>query len=165
MDKSHKFLIEDVRIKEKNEIRERIRELPEFLKAEGMLIFIFEALGTFFLAYGVCVSEYLLPFSSKLIPNIYWTFFISCYLFLGISAAAPFTGGHVNPAVTVGLVWNGMCESRKILTYIFSQLVGAFIGVFICTSLRYLDYNVFGHSAEVYAVVPTQSDILLDGFS
>jgi glycerol uptake facilitator-like aquaporin len=73
-------------------------------------------------------------------------------LFLGIAAAAPFTGGHVNPAVTVGLTWSGLCESRKVLTYIVSQLVGAFVGVFICTKLLDLDYNCFGHSAEIYSL-------------
>jgi glycerol uptake facilitator-like aquaporin len=73
-----------------------------------MVIFIFEALGTFFLAYGVCSTQYLNPNSNK-VPNIFWTFFVSCYLFLGISASAPFTGGHVNPAVTVGLTSCGLC--------------------------------------------------------
>ncbi len=92
---------------------------------------MFEAVGTFFLAYGVCATQYLVP-TSTMVPNIYWTFFVSAFLFLGIAASGPFTGGHINPAVTVGLTLSGLCESRKVLTYIFSQLVGAFIGVFIC---------------------------------
>jgi glycerol uptake facilitator-like aquaporin len=71
-----------------------------------MIIFMFEGIGTFFLAYGVCYTQYLV---SSVVPNIYWTFFVSCYLFLGIAAAAPFTGGHVNPAVTVGLTLSGLC--------------------------------------------------------
>lgn len=96
-----------------------------------MTIFIFEAIGTMFLAYGVNTTQYLLP-TSQMVSNPYWTFYVSCFLFFGIAASAPFTGGHVNPAVTIGITSSGLCESRKVLTYIISQLVGAFIGVFLC---------------------------------
>lgn len=61
-----------------------------------------------FLAYGVNATQYIVP-TSKLIPNIYWTFFVSAFLYFGIAAAGPFTGGHVNPAVTIGVTSSGLC--------------------------------------------------------
>lgn len=115
-----------------------------------------------FLAYGVNATQYLNP-TSKMVPNPYWTFFVSCFLYLGIAAAAPFTGGHVNPAVTIGVTSSGLCEGRKVLTYIFSQLCGAFIGVFVCTSLIVVVFTFFNHSAQVYEVEPSIRDIILDG--
>ena len=115
-----------------------------------MTIFLFEGLGTLVFLYGINASQYLTPTSSQ-VPNIYWTFFVSAFLFFGIAIAAPFTGGHINPAVTIGLAKSQLCESSKILTYIVSQLGGAFAGVFICTYFNILVYNLFGHSAQIYS--------------
>lgn len=155
--------MESIRENEKNEIKARIKDLPASFRSEGMTIFIFEAIGTMFLAYGVNATQYLTP-SSHMVPNPYWTFFVSCFLYFGIAAAAPFTGGHVNPAVTIGVTSSGLCEGRKVLTYVFSQLCGAFIGVFLCTrSLTFLVYSFFHHSAQIYETEPSVRDIILDG--
>ena len=95
---------------EKAEIRKKISEMPQIFKNENFTIMFFEALGTLILAYGICVSQYSHPIDQHQ-PNPYWTFLISCFLYLGISAAAPFTGGHINPSVTIGTIVAGI--SRK----------------------------------------------------
>lgn len=55
-------------------------------------IFFFEMTGTMLLTYGVVCSD---------IEGCPTDFFIACSLFLAISWAGEFTGGHVNPAVTL----------------------------------------------------------------
>lgn len=116
---------------EKAEIRQKIQDLPPLFKNQNIIIFCFEALGTLILAYGICVSQYKHPISRGE-PNPYWTFLISCFLYLGISVAAPFTGGHINPSVTIGTTVAGISNKEKLLMYIVSQVFGALVGVFIC---------------------------------
>ena len=119
---------------EKQEISQKIKEMPQILRNPNVIIFIFEGLGTLVLAYGIAVSQYLHPISRHE-PNPYWTFLISCFLYLAISIAAPFTGGHINPSVTIGLMTAGLGNKSKIGWYILSQLCGALLGVFICNDI------------------------------
>jgi aquaporin NIP len=46
---------------------------------------------------------------------------IMIYVFAGIS------GAHFNPAVTIGFVGASLFKTKKIIGYIFAQLIGAFI--------------------------------------
>ena len=75
------------------------------------MIFFFEALGTIVLAYGISVSQYKHPIKRG-IPNPYMTFLVSCFLYMGIAIAAPFTGGHLNPSVTIGLTVAGLSKAK-----------------------------------------------------
>ena len=122
---------------EKADIRSRIKSMPPIFKNQNAVICLFECLGTFVLAYGICVSQYQHPIKNGE-PNPYWTFLISCFLYFAISISAPFTGGHCNPSVTVGTTVAGICNRHKILLYIGSQLVGAFLGVFLCKNMSHI---------------------------
>lgn len=103
-------------------------------KNHRFIIFLFEALGTAILAYGISVSQYKHPIKREE-PNPFMTFLVSCFLYLGIAIAAPFTGGHLNPSVTAGVTAAGLSEKKEILFYMVSQIFGALLGVLICKKL------------------------------
>ncbi|MFH1475140.1 MAG: MIP/aquaporin family protein [Chloroflexota bacterium] len=57
-------------------------------------------------------------------------------VFIGVVVAGPFSGAHINPAVTFGLVVNtvlsgGTLDFALFITYIAGQMVGAMIGAFL----------------------------------
>ena len=47
---------------------------------------------------------------------------------IGVYAAAPISGAHINPAVTIGLAAIGKFPWAMVVPYIIAQLIGAFIG-------------------------------------
>lgn len=61
---------------------------------------------------------------------------------VAVFVAGPFSGAHINPAVTIALASIGMTAWADVPTYIAGQFVGAFIGAV----LVYLSY--LGHWAE-----------------
>ncbi len=52
-----------------------------------------------------------------------------------ISALGHISGGHFNPAVTVGVLAGGKIETNKAVSYIFAQLAGGVVAGFL---LRYI---------------------------
>lgn len=46
-------------------------------------------------------------------------------VFAAVSATAGVSGGHLNPAVTVGLAVAGRVEAKAVLPYVLAQIVGA----------------------------------------
>jgi MIP family channel proteins len=97
-----------------------------------------EALGTFFLTFvggsAICMDAYM-----KL-PGVAPATGIVGFGLLGIALAhglalmvavymaAGKSGGHINPAVTVGLWSIGKINASRMLTYVAMQLIGAVIG-------------------------------------
>ena len=87
-----------------------------------------EFFGTFWLTFGGCGSAVL----AAAYPNL-------GIGFLGVSAAFGLTvltmayavghisGGHFNPAVTLGLWSAGRCANRHVLPYIVAQVIGAIL--------------------------------------
>jgi glycerol uptake facilitator protein len=49
-------------------------------------------------------------------------------VFIGAFCAAPFSGAHLNPAVTLAMVIAGKLETAKFAGYIFAQMLGAIVG-------------------------------------
>lgn len=109
----------------------KTKKVPAFLKNKLYTIVFFELLGTLILSFGICVTEYKHPISDK-IENIFWTFLISCFNFFAISVSGPFSGGHVNPAVTVGLSKAKISKSKRVAAYFCSQIFGALLGALLC---------------------------------
>jgi len=52
-------------------------------------------------------------------------------VFTGILIAAPFSGAHLNPAVTLALVIAGKFQLEKLPLYFCAQLLGAMFGAFL----------------------------------
>ncbi|WP_297765573.1 MIP/aquaporin family protein [uncultured Muriicola sp.] len=55
-----------------------------------------------------------------------WAFAV----FVGVVVAAPYSGAHINPAVTIGLAVAGSFEWSEVPSYLLAQLLGAMLGAF-----------------------------------
>lgn len=60
-------------------------------------------------------------------------------VFVGVSIAAPYSGAHLNPAVSVGLAMAGQFEWSEVLPYSLMQMLGAIVGASL-TWLMYKDH-------------------------
>lgn len=49
-------------------------------------------------------------------------------VFIGVVVAGPYSGAHLNPAVTIGLAIGGSFPMNQMLSYIVAQLLGAAVG-------------------------------------
>jgi glycerol uptake facilitator protein len=52
-------------------------------------------------------------------------------VFVGVVIATPYSGAHLNPAVTIGLAIAGKFSWAKVLPFIIAQLIGSVIGAFL----------------------------------
>jgi glycerol uptake facilitator-like aquaporin len=80
------------------------------------------------LTYGICISIYHHPIKDK-IKDPSSDLFISCFFYFALSVAAPFTGGHMNPAVTITL--NQITKNKNIIPYFLGQFIGAFLAAIL----------------------------------
>lgn len=60
-------------------------------------------------------------------------------VFVGVVFATPFSGAHLNPAVTIGLAVTGKFLWAEVPGYIIAQIVGAMLGSFL-TYVVYRDH-------------------------
>lgn len=60
-------------------------------------------------------------------------------VFAGVTIAAPYSGAHLNPAVTIALALAKKFSWTKVLPYIAAQLAGAMLGSFLVW-LQYRDH-------------------------
>jgi glycerol uptake facilitator protein len=60
-------------------------------------------------------------------------------VYVGVVFATPYSGAHLNPAVTLGLAMAGKFAWAKVTPYILAQLIGSIIGAVI-TGLVYRDH-------------------------
>lgn len=67
-------------------------------------------------------------------------------VFVGVFVAAPFSGAHLNPAVTLGLVLVGKFPLASMPGYVLAQLWGAMLGAFLVwvTYKRHFDITEDG---------------------
>ena len=52
-------------------------------------------------------------------------------VFVGVVIAAPYSGAHLNPAVTIGLAIAGKFAWTKVISFIVAQIIGAMMGSFL----------------------------------
>ncbi|GGD53067.1 MIP/aquaporin family protein [Muriicola marianensis] len=62
--------------------------------------------------------------SGWLVITTAWAFAV----FVGVVVAGPYSGAHINPAVTIGLAVSGLFEWTDVPSYLLAQLLGAMIG-------------------------------------
>ena len=129
-----------------DKIKENLEIKPLAMEALGVTMIVFygglawayEAYATFQRAYPIdkdgqaVVKSYLvLPFISintSMIANGCINFFLMSVL---TWIAAPISGGHLNPAVTVGHIITKNIELIKGLLYIAAQLAGSLLGALL----------------------------------
>jgi aquaporin Z len=91
-----------------------------------------ELLGTFWLVFGGCGSAVL----AAAFPNV-GIGLVGVSLAFGLTvvtmayAVGYITGGHFNPAVTIGLVVSGKFKAQGILPYIVAQVIGAVLAAWV----------------------------------
>lgn len=60
-------------------------------------------------------------------------------VFVGVVIAGPYSGAHLNPAVSISLALIGKLSWAKVPVYILAQFIGAFLGTFLVW-LTYKDH-------------------------
>lgn len=114
-----------------------------------------ELIGTFFLVFcgvGAAVSDLYRTGTVGLLGIAVAN---GVALAIGISATMAASGGHVNPAVTIGLWSVGRIDAVKATQYVVSQLVGAVIAVL---AIKMLYPEVAGQIA-IYGAPRLASDV------
>jgi aquaporin Z len=86
---------------------------------------IAEAIGTFFLVVAVIGTAL---FTSSFTGPLGVALAIGLVVLVGAYAFGPISGGHFNPAVTLGVAAAGRLPWRDVLPYIGAQLVGGIAG-------------------------------------
>ncbi len=88
--------------------------------------YIVELIGTFFLVLTVGMTAVYAPGAGAMAP-----FAIGMVLAVMIFAGGPISGGHFNPAVTVGVWLRGACPAKDVGPYIAAQAIGAVIAALV----------------------------------
>ena len=92
---------------------------------------IFEFLGTMILILmgdGVCANVSLEKSKAKGAGWVVVTFAWGLAVMCGVFVAGPYTGAHLNPAVSVGLALAGSFSWDLVIPYIIAQMLGGFVG-------------------------------------
>jgi aquaporin Z len=88
-----------------------------------------ELIGTFWLVLGGCGSAVLAAaFPEVGIGLVGVSLAFGLTVLTGAYALGPISGGHFNPAVTVGLWAGGRFPAGQVLPYVGAQLVGGIVG-------------------------------------
>lgn len=80
-------------------------------------------------------------------------------LAIAVTVAMNVSGGHINPAVTVGLWSIGRIGSRKAGLYVVAQLLGAIVAAF---ALKWL-FPTMAAQVQQYGALKLASDVTLAG--
>jgi glycerol uptake facilitator protein len=102
-------------------------------------IFMAEVFGTMILILlgdGVVAGVLLAKSKANNAGWVVITFAWAFAVFAGVVVAGPFSGAHLNPAVTLGIYANDMLAGKEIDvalfgTYIAGEMIGAMIGAFL----------------------------------
>lgn len=105
-------------------------------------IFVAELVGTFILVLlgdGVVANVLLNKTKGQDSGWIVITTGWGLAVFLAVIVAGPFSGAHINPAYTLGVLANGQELPASVFTYLSGQMVGAFLGA-VVVWLSYLSH-------------------------
>lgn len=94
-------------------------------KPEIMKKFLVEFIGTFFLVLTIG-STVIVPGAGSLAPLA-----IGAALMIMVYAGGHISGGHYNPAVTLGVFLRGKCPATDVLPYWIAQLVGGILAAVV----------------------------------
>ncbi len=80
-------------------------------------------------------------------------------VFTGVFIAAPFSGAHLNPAVTIALVLAGKFAASSMPVYFLAQLLGAMLGAFIVWVAYRKHFEATSDPDAILAVFATSPNI------
>ena len=103
-----------------------------------------EILGTFLLVLmgaGVCANTALNGTYGKGAGWVVVTFGWGLGVFAGVSVAGPYSGAHINPAVTLGLAVAGKFGWAAVPGYVLGQMLGAMLGALVVWLCYYDHYR------------------------
>ena len=106
-----------------------------------------ELIGTFWLVLGGCGSAVLAAsFGNVGIGLLGVSLAFGLTVVTGAYALGPISGGHFNPAVSVGLWAGGRFPGNRLLPYIAAQVVGAIVaaGVLYCIASGKAGFDLSG---------------------
>jgi aquaporin Z len=93
---------------------------------------IAEFLGTFWLTFGGCGSAVLAAAYPQLgIGFLGVALAFGLTVLTGVYAVGHISGGHFNPAVTIGLCTSGRTPTQYVLPYIVIQVAAAIAAAFV----------------------------------
>lgn len=110
-----------------------------------MTPFIAEILGTFLLILlgnGVVANVVLNGTKGHNSGWIVITTGWALAVYTGVLVAGPYSGAHLNPAVTISLAIGGVFAWSLVPTYIFAQLLGAMLGAFVVWMIHQDHYKI-----------------------
>lgn len=93
--------------------------------------YIYEFFGTFILVLlgnGVVANSLLTKSKGEGAGWLAITFGWGFAVFLAVTVSAPYSGAHINPAVTIGLAMANLFDWALVPGYVISQIFGGFIG-------------------------------------
>jgi glycerol uptake facilitator protein len=76
-------------------------------------------------------------------------------VFVGVVVAGPYSGAHLNPAVTIALAIAGKFAWANVVPYIIAQFAGACIGAFLVWVMYYDHFKRTNDPASILAVFCT----------
>ncbi len=96
-----------------------------------MKSYIVEFIGTFFLLFviGLCVIE---PGGAGAMAPLA----IGTILMVMVYAGGHISGGHYNPAVTLGVWMRGKCETKDVPFYMVAQILGASLASLLAVKIK-----------------------------
>ncbi len=83
-------------------------------------------------------------------------------VYVGVVVATPYSGAHLNPAVSIGLAMAGEFPWADVPSYIIAQLIGAMMGAFLVWSMYREHFKVTldkGSKKAVFCTAPAIRNI------
>jgi len=127
-----------------------------------MTPFIAEVLGTFLLILlgnGVVANVVLKQTkghgSGWMVITTGWALAV----YTGVLVAGPYSGAHLNPAVTISLAVSGLFDWSLVASYIIAQFMGAMLGTFVVWIMHIDHYKITDDRDMVMATFCTSPAI------
>ena len=136
-----------------------------------MTPFISEIVGTFLLILMGCGVNANVSLQKTYGSSSGWIVITTGWalaVYTGVVVAGPYSGAHLNPAVTVGLALAGEFSIYDVPGYLMAQLVGAMLGAFIVWILNKKHFDATEEGATkrgVFCTAPAIPNTVLNLFS
>jgi aquaporin Z len=92
--------------------------------------YVMELIGTFFLVLTIGLT--VIGAGAGVVAPLA----IGSVLMVMVFAGGHISGAHYNPAITLGVWLRGGCDTKDVLPYMASQVIGAFLAAFVVGYLR-----------------------------